>query len=182
VLDVSRRVRLEGTVRIEGGLTLANAWVGLRSGDRRSNLQFGARTDAKGRYRLDLPDGMTWTLTAAHDLHPSLVLTDLAIRAPARMPLDLVLPRERSVRGRVVDRSGRPVGGAQVHTRLPSWRNSDYERVVTTAPDGSFQFCGIDAGALEVVLGCRSDDRGFQWQQFPLGADAPPIELVFERP
>jgi len=68
-------------------------------------------------------------------------------------PCEIVLHRGASVRGRVVDRDGRPVAGAQI--RLGQWIGYLAAPRGLSANDGTFEIRNVSAGRVEVATFAR---------------------------
>lgn len=180
VLDVSRRVRFEGTIRSDGGSPVAGASVMFESlGPSYEGSWPAVRSDSDGRYRLDLPVGNRWRLYVVPDANPCLMVPDLDSSAPRSTPLDLTLPAERVLRGRVVDAEGRPVAGVGLSVYPPAYR-WEVSQTARTSADGSFQFGGIAVAAGSVRIAWSRSRGRHSTRSFDVGPNAPPIEIVLE--
>ena len=98
---------------VAGARVLPRAWV-VSTGFPARSLD-GPTTDAGGRYRVAGLDAESrHVLLALHDEHPiGWVAWNPALDEPAE-GVDVRLPGEKAVRGRVLDEQGRPSAGAKV--------------------------------------------------------------------
>ena len=190
-MDVLRRAPVEGVVRAADGTTVAGASVRLT--DPRHTPIVGkfftytirTDTDERGRFHLDVPVGRTWHLSVVHDDHPSLLRRAGELRDPPAHPMDFVLPKERTIRGRVLDATGRPLAGAAVFaTRQSPFDTHEDECGATAAQDGTFELHGFDAEAPEIRVtlhlhepGGDHDSRTYEPHEFAIRPGDPPVEL-----
>jgi hypothetical protein len=138
------------------------------------------RTDTNdhGRFRLDVPVGRRWHVSVVHDDHPYLLRRDEDLREPPKT-FDLALSKERTIRGRVVDDSGRPRAGVVVaaNRRSPFDTNGN-ESLATTDKDGAFEFKGFDGEAAEVLVHLHvAPKKWASGKDFLIHPDDPPVEL-----
>ena len=191
VLDASRRVPLEGTVRAADGSLVKGAWVRLSQIATWSIPQSGeffsytldTKSDEDGRWRLDVPVGRRWHLSVVHDDHPYLLRRDVDLREP-KGPLDLTLPRERPLSGRVVFADGQPVAGAKVEiARKSPFSTHSNASTTTSAKDGTWTLPGYDADVpkLKLLVRVTRDGLGGDWAWVEVSQDAPRLDLTFPR-
>ena len=193
-IDLTRFVVLEGVVRAADGRTVAGAWVRLTDPFwKPATSDFfmytvRTRTDGQGRYRMEFPAGRKWHVSVVHAEHPYLLREDVDLGDPSGA-MDLVLPRERSLRGRVVDAARQPRSGVLVHGRRDSpfsTNDSDDTSTATTAADGTFELRGFDADAAStrVWLHVHRDGRcrGDGSKSFDLGPRDELVELIDDEP
>ena len=187
-IDLSRLASIGGVVRAADGRTVAGASVRLTDTywhPAPSDFflyTVRTNTDADGRWHLDVPVGRRWHLSVVHSDHPYLLRTDVDLRDPPTAPMDLVLPHERTVRGRVVDSSGGPVAGVTVMaTRETPFETHEDSVEATTAADGTFELAGFDADAESVGVSLHvhrgEHCRGESTKSVLLRKDSPPVEL-----
>lgn len=119
-----------------------------------------AVTDATGRFRVPgVPRGI-WHVTVKASGMATLHRTDVWInghRLPTQVDFELI--RSERLEGRVIDSSGRPVGGARM-TVLPAFSGRDLSITVrrqhaVTEEDGRFVVDGLEAGGVEVLVESR---------------------------
>ena len=189
-LDVLPRSPMEGVVRTADGTAVAGASVRLTDPRRKPVVgefftwTVRTDTDERGRYRLDVPVGRRWHVSVVHADHPYLLRRDADLRVPPPT-MDLVLPKERKIRGRVVDADGRAIAGAAVFaTRQSPFDTHADECGVTAAQDGTFEIGGFDADAPEIRVtlhlhapGEDHDPRTSEWWEFTVRPGEPPVEL-----
>jgi hypothetical protein len=166
------------TVRLEG----TNPDRAVRIGEEYSELdtQVAARdstTDEKGTFSFAaLPGGafVVRPLLRRADRHEfDLQLADGEDRAD----LELVIPRKRSIRGRVVDSRGAPARFAHVEAyaeRTPLVRRGDWVSDGQSNADGEFVIDGLEAGSYAVLATMDPE-----WNVHLLDEDAVPF--AFER-
>jgi hypothetical protein len=189
-IDLSRLASIGGVVRAADGRNVAGASVRLTDTYwRPAPSEFflytvRTDTDANGRWHLDIPVGRRWHVSVVHADHPYLLREDADLRDPPTAPMDLVLPHERTIRGRVVDATGRPVAGATVMANRETpfeTHDSTQSASTTSGADGTFELTGFDADAASVRVSLhvhRGDHcRGEGSRSVVLGKDSPPIEL-----
>jgi protocatechuate 3,4-dioxygenase beta subunit len=108
-LELDRGARVTGRVTA-GGQPLAGVMV-MRTASR--GPQSPAQTDANGEYTLDNLEPGEQTLEFRHrDYLPK--RKDVAVEAGKDARVDMELDRGRELQGRVLDKSGQPVSGANV--------------------------------------------------------------------
>jgi peroxiredoxin/protocatechuate 3,4-dioxygenase beta subunit len=149
VLRLRRGTRVEGTVLAPGGQPVANAEVFYGEGRGYANAIPPVKTDAQGKFTLGIKPGTISTLIArASGFGPTLERIKVGER-PLRV--DLTLQRAHSLRGRVVDRRGRPIARAKVWAY---WSGSE-------GPAGS-------AFSSAITQELATDDSGrFDWKEAP---------------
>ena len=140
-----RSVEVSGRVIDNRGGSVAGASIDavIRYGDHDPSSSFlrlsgsvdpavpTVKSDAKGRFRLKVsgrvpgPSWLVW-ISGQSDEHSMTRFLEVhvALEGP-RVPVELVLYRDRRVRGRVLDKAGVPAAGAQVIARpIEAWRLS----------------------------------------------------------
>ena len=158
---------ISGRVADDRGAPVAGADVTLSDGSRSADT---VKTDANGVYRFDRIRAGQYTVQAQHAGYALLVLADFqsaphlatteVVPDQHRDDVNLVLPRAGRIRGRVVDREGRPVAGVSVGAgrmvRGRFMRSPLVFRVApgstkalqdgTSGPDGAYEIVGVAAG------------------------------------
>ncbi len=123
-----------------------------------------ARTDSdsKGTFTLrDVPSGDLEVFAMAKDGRSGSAL--ISIGGPNQPALVVHLTPRSSISGRVVDRTGAPVVGADVFTNridaplATRYRRGGIYRTGKTAPDGSFKIVGLEDGTWQLDAVDRSD-------------------------
>ncbi|HSF39650.1 MAG TPA: carboxypeptidase-like regulatory domain-containing protein [Thermoanaerobaculia bacterium] len=141
---LERGAVIEGRVLTAGGDAVEDARVVC--GDAASV------SDADGAYRLD---GVPLGAQKVRLLHRDYPPLDRAIDVqPGVNPLDLVLPEGHEVAGRVVDRAGKPVAGAEL-ALFPA--GSPREQGAVSGADGDFRFPRVADGAYTL----RAEKEGY---------------------
>ena len=155
--DAPGAALLRGRVTSKAGVPLVDARVrvavpaaDLRADDLGTNHRvFEARTDAEGRYLVDL-GGITAPTSASIDaMAPGfrrLVGTfraggdarEVQIKPGATVEADLALEPARHYAGVVVDEEGRPIAGAQILSSIQSARSTGFIEQTSSGPDGAF--------------------------------------------
>ena len=155
--DAPGAALLRGRVTSKAGVPLVDARVrvavpaaDLRADDLGTNHRvFEARTDAEGRYLVDL-GGITAPTSASIDaMAPGfrrLVGTfraggdarEVQIKPGATIEADLALEPARHYAGVVVDEEGRPIAGAQILSSIQSARSTGFIERTSSGPDGAF--------------------------------------------
>lgn len=139
-------------VREEGGAPLGGVLVAALERDRPDIASVGrrARTDAEGRARFEGLGPGTVRLVTDRGTR-----VDVEVTARGRTEAELVVPAGVCVRGRVVDASGRAVGGATVvlqrRESVVVW--TDVAPAATTCEDGRFELVDVHP---ESCLGARA--------------------------
>lgn len=109
-------------------------------------------SDADGAYRLDgVPSGAQRVRLLHRDYPPFDRTVDVQ---PGVNPLDLVLPEGREVEGRVLDRAGKPVAGADLALFLAG---SPREQGAVSGADGAFRFPRVADGTYTL----RAEKEGY---------------------
>ena len=119
----------------EAGRIFAALLDGHR-GEARAALE--TTTDATGRFRFEHLEGVSFTVWA----DAAGLGTGVKDRAAPGDPVSLVLPRPRTLSGRVVDEAGQPV---RARVRVTSERLAT-QRELSTGDDGTFSFGGLGEG------------------------------------
>ncbi|HKV09141.1 MAG TPA: carboxypeptidase-like regulatory domain-containing protein, partial [Thermoanaerobaculia bacterium] len=134
-------------------------------------------SDADGAYRLDgVPLGAR-KVQLLHREYPPLERTvDVQ---PGVNPLDLILPEGHEVAGRVVDRAGKPVAGADL-ALFPD--GSPREQGAVSGADGAFRFPRVADGAYTL----RAESEGYLTVETPnavtvAGASVRDVEVRLDR-
>jgi hypothetical protein len=143
--------RLAGFVRDDAGIGIANVALRIEGGGRTAT----ASTDSSGRYAFATAEGsymaevLPESLPAGYDAVSAAQAVRLARSTPAR--LDLVVPAQRSVSGRV-----RQAGARRAVVRLV-----EAGRSVEAGADGAYVFRGLKPGryTLATILGGVSIQR-----------------------
>jgi protocatechuate 3,4-dioxygenase beta subunit len=142
---------LTGTVVDETGATLAGALLQATAAAKPSSAPsspastFEARSDAAGRFRFEhLPAG-TYALQASAERHELAVVP--AVSAPAREPVEVVLPRTAVLHGEVLDDKGQPASEATVTIAGSGiWP----PKALTTDARGQFEVSPLPGGVYEL--------------------------------
>jgi len=161
--DVSARVVLTGTLRASDGSPVAGAEVRIRTHRpdapvfprQRVGAEFSAATADDGTYRALLPAGRRWDVAFAPANRPYALRSGVSGGAG---PLDVVLPRATTLRGRCLDSEGRPVAHARVVGFPESPFDASEERAVVTDDDGWFEIPGLDGESDDVWVGVHLHD------------------------
>ncbi|HMI92072.1 MAG TPA: carboxypeptidase-like regulatory domain-containing protein, partial [Polyangiales bacterium] len=145
-LKVEARSTLRVSLEPEGAHALDPAFVVYAVGTTGRRAAVAAD---QGRYELhDLPEGI-YTVHAVDGLHPSLAQS-VEVQRGRDAELVLRVPsHEGSLRGRVLDAAGQPVGDAWVRATISSERtpiSAPPTRAPLTASDGSFELGGLAEG------------------------------------
>ncbi len=143
VLKLERGTRVEGTVLGPDQEPVPNAEIFYGEGRRFGNAIPAMKSDAHGRFTLGIKPGTVTSLTA-HRL--GFGPTGQAIRvATEPQKITLTLQPARTISGRVVDRAGKPIPGANVVVgwsplrRVTAARGSEaISHEFTTDADGRF--------------------------------------------
>lgn len=140
----------------------------------RGGLTAGAttRTDADGRFRFENLAGVSFTVWAVAKGHGAAVHE----RAAPGDPVELFLPPERTLVGRVTDERGDPVASAHVHIVS---RAVPIPVEVETEGSGAFEARGLGEGPFYVL----AEAEGFLPAVAPsVDAGREPVELELIRP
>ena len=112
VLKLERGTRIEGTVLGPDHRPVPNAEIFYAEGRRFGNAIPAMKADSHGRFILGIKPG-TVTSVTAHS--PGFGPVGQAIRVAAEpQQITLTLPPAQKIGGRVVDRAGRPIAGADL--------------------------------------------------------------------
>ena len=103
-------------------------------------------------------------------------------RKTSRTPIDIVLPHERTVRGRAFDAAGKPFVHAALHAVAWDTAGDDVRREVTTGEDGTFEIPGLyaDVSSLSVDLAVGAAGSWNGWKTLQVPQDSPPIDVQFD--
>lgn len=134
VLTLERGTPILGRVVTADGKSVADAEVAYGEGRPVANRIPPVRTDADGRFTLGIKPGVATSLTVQH---PGFGPVRQKVRAGAEpQPLTIALPPARTIRGRLVDRAGKPLRG---RLDLRTWRGSEtLQKEILTDADGRF--------------------------------------------
>jgi thiol-disulfide isomerase/thioredoxin len=154
VLRLDRGTLVEGTVVGPDGKPVPGAEVLYGEGSRRAaNLIPALKADARGGFSLGIKPGVATSLTIQHPGYGP-VRQSLRVGAEPRR-LTVTLPPGRTIRGRLVDRAGKPLRG---RLEVTSWRGSEtLQKELLTDADG--RFIWDDAPGDEIVF--RADSIGY---------------------
>lgn len=144
-------------------------WFGGRSGARRVEFE----SSSKGRFSGLLPKSGAWRVEVANAERA--LESELWVEVSERGDVTVELP-DTELTGRVVDVSGRPVGGATVRAQ-----GTAFALTVASEESGDFTIRGFPVGPLEIWATDRSA-RGERWSEAHLisvqdALPAGPIEL-----
>jgi protocatechuate 3,4-dioxygenase beta subunit len=104
----------------------------------------GGSTGADGRFVLELDPGEYRLTTFAQGYAPE--TQDLSVSANGAGEQRIALSRGGMIAGRLVDASGRPVGGLHVSPGIVDGGSVRYGMGTQSLPDGAFQLHGLGAG------------------------------------
>ncbi len=141
---------LAGTVVDDRGRPIAGASVGLGADRRIRDRSFpSVATDAAGRFRFDhIPGGMQTITAQAPGRAPELVEVFVA---PGLKPVEFRLGPGHSIRGRVVDRLGKPLDGVTVQAM--DWKKRlSLDWTTTTDAEGRFKWDSAPAEPVSLTL------------------------------
>lgn len=143
---------LEGRVVDDAGQGLSPVFVAMVRTET-NEMEFAAArlqgvTTADGSFRIaGIKSGKYWVM--AHSSESGMAREEVTITAGAQR-VELVLPRGATVRGVVVDESGRPVGAAWVVARRLSPEGRGGSESSPTEPDGSFTVRNLKPGRHQI--------------------------------
>jgi exosome complex RNA-binding protein Csl4 len=161
-VKMDRGARVVGRVT-SGGQPLAQAFVSVVNDRGSGNGANSASTDAEGKFALDGVDPGDHELMARKAGYLS-KRKSVTAEAGKDARLDVDLDRGREMKGRVVDRGGRPVAGARVSVRSIGDRSAGSRGDGLSDADGNFTVAGlgIDRLALQAeregYVSARMDD------------------------
>jgi protocatechuate 3,4-dioxygenase beta subunit len=183
------RPALRGEVRAARGGAIASAEIAITLVEPDGARELGAaRSDASGVFRAQLDALSELDATRRGVSHLAVHVRaagyqpqsrDVSLRAAAAdsngWRADFTLTAGNALRGRVVDRTGRPVGGADVELVVHAADTARTKKSVCardrTAADGRFALGFVSSGAYE--LSARESNTGTAWQEaLELTADA----------
>ncbi|MCI0586489.1 MAG: carboxypeptidase-like regulatory domain-containing protein [Planctomycetes bacterium] len=156
--------RLAGTVRSKDGAPVGAAKVELApafdplsmfSGDRPELSPREAETDGKGEWSIGgVRAGKNLVLSSSAEGHGPAMRTGIEIVPGREVRIDLVLPAEGAIAGRVTDESDRPVAEAEVKAAP----GGDFRTLLAlregkakTAADGKYRIGGLASGEYRVT-------------------------------
>jgi RNA polymerase sigma-70 factor (ECF subfamily) len=177
-LSVFKEAEIDGVVLDPKGAPVAGATIWISSelgGWPVLGGEFG-KSDASGRFHLPVVERIHYISAYAPSFAPSPALS-LSSRetTDGRLAIELQLLDEGGcIRGRVVDRSARPVGHAFVYASGP-WSNPRVlrkgmsgahppARTARTHDDGTFEIEGAPVGEVHLVV--RARDHAPVWERF----------------
>jgi hypothetical protein len=193
-IATGRRVTVAGLVRDPRGAAVADAEVWIAAaldGPGRpddaflSDVGVSVQTDAAGRFSVEIPAGFVCDLGVVAPGRPRRLVEDVDLRGGSAAPIEIVVPDGVSVRGRVVDRAGRPVRTAAVElVGTRPFRMSADAGTMPVADDGSFELAGLpaDSPAAEIVVHDHSVWDSCPKATFRLVPGEPSRDLVVDRP
>jgi len=177
-LSVHKEAEIDGVVLDPKGAPVAGAtiWISSGAGGWPSLGEEFGKSDAFGRFHLPVVERIHFISAYAPWFAPSPALS-LSSRetTDGRLAIELQLLDEGGcIRGRVVDRSARPVGHAFVYASGP-WANPRVLRMGTTGAhppartarthdDGTFEIEGAPVGEVHLVV--RARDHAPAWERF----------------
>ncbi len=153
-------------------------------------------SDGKGETTLHRREGDTrsdehglWSFAGLPAGEHRLVVTDpgsrlvpgdrtLVLRGDERLDnVDFVLATGITMRSRVLDPAGRPLGGAQVYLKeLGSNTLTDADQVARSGDDGFFEVSGLQPGRLRISISLEG--YGWLWEEVDTTAPPPSYVLV----
>jgi hypothetical protein len=154
-VELSKAVRFSGTVTDDAGHPVAGMTVradntmGIDGRGYAPPQRVEAKSDDQGRFTLDgVPEGYlkAWGHAPGWFQVDGLKL----YAAPERNPVVLHVVGTGTVRGKVVDKSGKPVGGGSVNVNPPGDPIGKWGGSMNTAADGSFEFKEVPTGTYTV--------------------------------
>jgi protocatechuate 3,4-dioxygenase beta subunit len=166
-LVLTSETRLLVTVTDDGGAPLEGIAVRLRGGNadwmrfaviepsyNRSDLwETDSKSDAQGHCRFDGLASGNWQLTSFARDRPTAPPIDVVVSGKEPVQeVAITFPRGLSIAGRVVDDSGRPLGGANVYVQ-PKAAVGERILWVLTDDAGRFAVRGLEAGDHRVWTG-----------------------------
>jgi protocatechuate 3,4-dioxygenase beta subunit len=164
VLRMARAGRLEGVVKNDAGLPLADAVIYAQEepGLPRLPMDFEeiappslvATSDASGRFSIDsVPLGVGFITWARAPGHLNSEVARFHLKDAATQSLEFVLPQAFSISGRISTSAGEPVSKALVHVLAGDEVQSRRASLPTlSAADGSFRVDGLAPGRKLVVV------------------------------
>lgn len=151
-------VTVSGSVRA-GTRGIDDAEISISRNDDGEYLNSSVRTDAGGRYSIALPPGRYWFNVEADGTQIS---REVVVASSAAQNEDFELGAG-TLRGRVVQRDGTPVRGAQVTLRVDRAESELHAEGLygnaTTRDDGTFEFANLRPGSFTVTASGRSFRR-----------------------
>ena len=112
----------------------------------------GVPSKADGTFEVPALAAGTWRLTATHSTYgPANAPPIIVDGEHARTGVELVLPAGAVVEGKVVDKAGAPVAGANVRVVVQGNINWRAQRQAFTGADGAFAITGLARRSVEVV-------------------------------
>jgi|GEM_PF-2559033 len=151
VLKLQRGTPIEGTVHSPDGQPIAGATVYYGLGRAYGNAIPPIKTDAQGKFVLGIKPG-TISSVIAH--HPGFGPAGERLQVGTEpQQITLTLPQARTIRGRIVDRTGKPIPGAAIYV---GW--------------SPFLKTRSDRASEAISLGLQADEGGhFTWNDAPNG-------------
>ncbi|MCI0586738.1 MAG: carboxypeptidase-like regulatory domain-containing protein [Planctomycetes bacterium] len=179
--------RLEGTVRATDGRPVAGALVVCEPHGEPSVRPVACRSGADGAFVLrGLAPGRHEAAAFGEGFAPA-IAKDLAVSARQAARCELRLAGPSSVSGRVLDQTGKGVGGARVQAfpsiefrRRSGFGSAPYGQAVAGA-DGSFRIGSLGAGEHQVSAEAPGfGPAGNRKVQVPAGGAIEGVELVLD--
>jgi hypothetical protein len=169
-------IPIKGTVRHGDEYMAARLWLGggtnyMVQFDSDQNGHFAGFLPSEGKYgvEIELPDGE----------RERVLLKPIEIKLGSKPHANvMILVPATTIRGEVLDESGRPVEGAVVLARSHDTEMMRKESRLISGPEGSFRFRGLAPGDMSVQAQARGKESA--WLRLSLEEDLEPpyVQLV----
>jgi hypothetical protein len=154
-VELSRAVRFTGTVTDDAGHPVpgiavrADNTMGIDGRGYPLPQHAEDKSDAQGRFTLaDVPAGYLQPFAHAPGWFP---LESIKLQAvPPTTPVVVRVVATGGLRGKVVDRNGKPVGGGSINANPPGDPIGKWGGSMNTAADGTFEFKDVPPGPYTV--------------------------------